>query len=223
MGLPDDRNPASISKSNLPLIFNRGILSLYRDARSIKTLDYFHYQFYPYIMPEALPATVMEIARALFYQGLKYSEISQQTGVKEATIRSWVFKKGWNTTKEQTKQALQQSGKASLALETAKDLTAQSKQLKEMVSQSLVDQMQVLKNKPAKSVKQVAGKDGHASTTLTIVKAASEVFGWSQDKGNSIVNIAFLNQVNENPELITEVNKVQVVEVETVESDLSSD
>lgn len=174
-------------------------------------------------MPEALPATVMEIARALFYQGLKYSEISQQTGVKEATIRSWVFKKGWNTTKEQTKQALQQTGKESLALQTAKDLASQSKHLKEMVSQSLVDQMQVLKDKPAKSVSKVAGKDGHAATTLTIVKAASEVFGWGQDNGNSIINIALINQVHDNPDIITDVKHTQVVDVETVERELPSD
>lgn len=173
-------------------------------------------------MPEALPATVMEIARALFYQGLKYSEISQQTGVKEATIRSWVFKKGWNTTKEQTKQSLQQAGKQSLALETAKDLAAESKHLRALVSDELRDQIQTLRNQPVKKASDVAGKNGRAATTLTIVKAASEVYGWSQDNGKSIINVALINQVHDNPEMITTVDKAQVVDVETVETELPS-
>lgn len=173
-------------------------------------------------MPVALSTTLVEQAKALFYQGVNFVDISKQLHINPGTLRGWSTKQNWKRRKEEARLTLEQAGKQTMALEVAKDLTAESNQLRAELSNELREQSQALRNKPITSAKQVAGKDGRAATSLTIARTAAMVYGWDQSSGNSIINIGTINQVRENPDMITEVNHTQVVDVDTVETETPS-
>ena len=48
-------------------------------------------------MPETLPATTRETVKLLFQNGLKLPIIEAETGVKQSTIRNWIYRYHWDT------------------------------------------------------------------------------------------------------------------------------
>lgn len=145
-------------------------------------------------MPEALPAKLVEQAKALFYQGVAFPEIAKQLSINPGTLRGWSTKQGWKLRKEEARQSLEQTGRATMALETARDLATQSKRVREQLSDELTAQVKTLRDKPHK-YSDLPGKYGRASTALTIANTAAKVFGWSEQGNKSVINIGTLNQL----------------------------
>lgn len=144
-------------------------------------------------MPKPLEAD-RELVKLLWLQGLKIPQIAEQTGLKPGTIKTWAHRGNWAETRSKAKEVLGTVPKQVVAMEIAKDLQAQSKAIREQLSDELRDQVATLRDKPAK-YKDLPGKYGRASTTLTIANTAAKVFGWSEQTGNSVINIGTLNQL----------------------------
>ena len=130
-------------------------------------------------MPRALEnrEEVFETVRALYFQGLKTSAISEMTGVKQKTIRTWSTRYGWGVIASELNGEMKQAVVRSVRREIAK----LSEELRLELADEVLEQANALRKKRIRSASELGNKNGvqgRAAVTKTIVESAEKVFGW---------------------------------------------
>ena len=131
-------------------------------------------------MPQRLEAD-RELVKQLVIQGLKISKISELTGVKPKTIRTWSGRGEWSKIASDSSVALEQTGEKALAVQVARNLAERSEAVRSKLAMVVEDQADLLVQDPAAKLSQLANSpkgQGHASVVKTVTEAASTIFGW---------------------------------------------
>lgn len=141
-------------------------------------------------MPKPLPGVDWELIKALYLQGLTFKTISDQTGVKPASIKSKARYYDWRLTRANTMAGLQSALAPSIAQSQALSYSKQSHALakasqiaQETFAEELTLQSAVLKRKPPTKLLDLANtprREGRASVVQKLVNTASKLYGWDQ-------------------------------------------
>lgn len=120
---------------------------------------------------------VREQCEALYKSGWMPAQISKQTDVPKGTITQWAKRYHWTETRDKVGQILQKG----VASTIAEKLAQRSEQLQDALSNELVEQTQVLREHPPRSVGDLI--KGRSATVKTIVDSGDKLFGWNQQSG----------------------------------------
>jgi hypothetical protein len=136
--------------------------------------------------------SVRNTVAALFTNGLTVREIETETGVKQATIRTWINRFRLQQTKEKARQALKSRNRGVLAvIEPArKAIPGVSGRLRGVLSRELEAQVAVLERKPPESLlelKNTPEREGRASMVKRIAETAALVENWEDQHAPGIV------------------------------------
>lgn len=120
-----------------------------------------------------LPLDLLERAKSLYLQGLKWAEVAELTGLKESSLTRIASIKGWTAFKAESK--------AKAELEGLRPL------LHGKLSQA-VTQVKIPKSTSAKRLQPVA------DFIHTATQSAKDLEGWAPSAGNTLVNVAVLSE-----------------------------
>jgi len=133
---------------------------------------------------------VREQCEALYKAGWMPAQISKETGVPKGTITQWAKRYHW--TEKRDKIALG-TGK-NVATTVAHELEYRSAELRDSLSAELLDQAEVLRQNPPRSVGSLI--NGRAATVKTIVDSGDRLFGWNKPDGQGcLVQIGIVKQL----------------------------
>jgi hypothetical protein len=120
---------------------------------------------------------------ALYKSGYLPAVIAKQTGLKKATIATWADRYRWREARD---KVVQQNENGVVAT-VARTLEHYSAEVQGHLSGELLDQAQVLREHPPRSVGDLI--KGRAATVKTVVDAADKLFGWdNQAKAGTQIN-----------------------------------
>lgn len=123
----------------------------------------------------ALSDTVLEQAKALYYQGLRPSEIGKRLNLKSDTIQKRAKKEGWQAIKGAINVKVAEIVSGSIV----KTLSKKSARLKDRLANELHAQMDAIEACPVKSYPELASDgQGRAGVVKTITDTGKIVFGW---------------------------------------------
>ena len=121
--------------------------------------------------------SVRQQAEALYKSGYLPAVIARQTGLKKTTIATWADRYHWRESRD---KVVQQNENGAVAT-VARELERRSAQLRDSISAELLDQTQVLREHPPRSVGDLI--KGRSATVKTIVDSGDKLFGWSKSDG----------------------------------------
>lgn len=139
-----------------------------------------------------------ELVRALAYQGFNARQIAVKVQVKPATVRSWLHRMGISRAVAQVRQTLatdmQQN---SLASHAANEFAQRSQNIRNKLSAELERQTVLLEEEPATKFSDLRNStqgEGRTSVVKKLAETADKVCGWSEEHGQSPINMLFLEQ-----------------------------
>jgi hypothetical protein len=138
----------------------------------------------------AHPKEIRETVQVLFFAGIPPHAITAKTGVPKHTVQKWATRGGWVAARD----ALAQHIDGAVASTIAEKLSQRSEQLQDALSGELVEQTQVLREHPPRSVGDLI--KGRSATVKTIVDSSDKLFGWNQSSGpGCLVQIGLVNEL----------------------------
>ena|SRR5690349_2276894 len=170
---------------------------------------------------ETNPETLRETVKLLFYQGLKTRVISEETGVKPATIKTWINRFKWNRTVSEANGIREARAAVNGAGEVAVSMSARSAQLRSELADEIQNQLAVLRRNPVKPGEIGNSGEGRASIVKRLAETACLVHNWAAENTPGIVVVR--DMILTAPEDLAVANEdlavANSVEVETVNSE----
>ena len=171
-------------------------------------------------MGKAYPKEVLNRAQALYVAGVPPLRIQRETGVKAATVQTWVSRYGWQVGRD----ALTGLSEKAVDSTIQRTLDARSSELQDVLSAELLRNGEILRRSPQKGLKGILER---IQVGKLLVEAADKLFGWSKDGGpRCLVQIGTLNQLSETPQQVVscgvpEAGVVDITEDKPAETGLS--
>lgn len=151
-------------------------------------------------MPEALAETTRETVKLLFQNGLKLPIIEAETGVKQSTIRNWIYRYNWDAAAAEVTKILKNRQHKAVArsvtlaqtgsLQLARMPEIASSRLREQLSSEVASQMVALQSEPVKRASELANtreREGRASVVKRLVDSAAILEDWESQHTPGIV------------------------------------
>ena len=136
-----------------------------------------------------------ELCEALYKSGYLPAVIAKQTGLKKTTIATWADRYHWRESRDKVVQQNENGVVATIA----EKLAQRSEQFQDALSNELVEQAQVLREQPPRSVGDLI--KGRSATVKTIVDSGDKLFGWSKsDVPKCLVQVGEMNMLLAKPE-----------------------
>jgi hypothetical protein len=137
---------------------------------------------------------IREQCEALYKSGWLPAAISKQTDVPKGTITQWAKRYHWTETRDKVGQILQKGVAATIA----EKLAQCSELIQDALSSELVEQANVLRDSPPRSVGDLI--KGRSATVKTIVDSGDKLFGWSKQEGKGcLIQIGYLKELQPDP------------------------
>jgi hypothetical protein len=135
-----------------------------------------------------------EQCEALYKSGWMPAQISKRTDVPKGTITQWAKRYHWTESRDKVGQILQKGVMDTIA----EKLAQRSEQLQDALSSELVEQTNVLRESPPRSVGDLI--KGRSATVKTIVDSGDKLFGWSKQEGSGcLIQIGYLQELRPDP------------------------
>jgi len=142
----------------------------------------------------AHPPELRDTVKALFFASIPPHAIEAKTGVSKNTIQKWASRGGWVASRD----ALAQHIDGAVAATLAQKLAQRSEQIQDALSSELVEQTNVLRDSPPRSVCDLT--KGRTSTVKTLVDSGDKLFGWSKkDQPTTLVQVGYLRELEPDP------------------------
>jgi hypothetical protein len=127
---------------------------------------------------------------ALYKSGYLPAVIAKLTGLKKATIATWADRYHWREARDKVVQQNENGVVATIA----RTLEHYSAEVQGHLSAELLDQAQVLREHPPRSVGDLI--KGRSTTVKTVVDSADKLFGWSQREAPSaLIQVNYLAEM----------------------------
>jgi hypothetical protein len=121
--------------------------------------------------------SVRQQVEALYKSGYLPAVIATQTGLKKTTIATWADRYHWRESRDKVVRQNENGVAATVAYK----LERRSSELRDSISAELLDQAQMLRQYPPKSVGSLI--NGRSATVKTIVDSGDKLFGWNKQDG----------------------------------------
>lgn len=140
-------------------------------------------------MPEiATLEPTQETCKALYLQGFDHSQIAEKTGVKQGTIRTWIYRYDWRTLRSTISTHLETRVTTPLIAQSVKNASAKVRDALSTELSQTCDQL--AKVKPGRTLRKLNERQ---EVIAKVVQSANKVFGWDQQSTSTLASVQSLS------------------------------
>jgi hypothetical protein len=148
-------------------------------------------------VPKATDPALVELAKALYIQGVRPHIIATETGLKLATLKTLANRHKWNHSVANAQAVRESRAQKMMMVAVSQAEKPASVRLREALSAELEQQVKALQAEPVTRANQLANsplRQGRAAVLQTIANTAKLVHDWGTERPGGVVLCDLLSE-----------------------------